>query len=139
MAKRINYPKPNRYRRNCVQKLLIEKHFPSFRCRVYPNRLICVGKINPDPEGIDSTEYKFQITYAGIPEVRILSPKLQLSSKVHVYRDETLCLYYPEDSRWTDRTNIHETIIPWTAEWLVLYERYLHSGIWEGPEAPHNP
>jgi hypothetical protein len=32
---------------------------------------------------------------------------------------------------------IHETIIPWTAEWLVFYELWKISGKWMGPAALH--
>jgi hypothetical protein len=48
-----------------------------------------------------------------------------------------LCLFDPRERSWSNRDNLHETIIPWTAEWLVYYELFLISGVWHGPEAPH--
>jgi hypothetical protein len=33
--------------------------------------------------------------------------------------------------------NIHETIIPWTAEWIVFYEIWRITGQWHGLAAPH--
>lgn len=54
-----------------------------------------------------------------------------------MYKDGSLCLYYPGDLAWDGRQNLHETIVPWTAEWLVLHELYLITGEWKGPEAPH--
>lgn len=33
--------------------------------------------------------------------------------------------------------NLHDKIIPWTAEWLVYYELFKLDGKWLGPEAPH--
>ncbi len=54
-----------------------------------------------------------------------------------MYSNGSLCLYYPEDFEWSDEVNLHETIIPWTAEWIVLYEEFLETGLWAGPEAPH--
>ena len=32
---------------------------------------------------------------------------------------------------------VHETIVPWTAEWIVFYELWKITGEWLGPEAPH--
>ena len=32
---------------------------------------------------------------------------------------------------------IHETIIPWTAEWLVFYELWQLTGEWYGAASPH--
>ncbi len=32
---------------------------------------------------------------------------------------------------------IDDTIIPWTAEWLVFYELWKDTGTWQGAEAPH--
>ena len=54
-----------------------------------------------------------------------------------MYRDGTLCLYDFRVQPWSSWDNIHEKIIPWTAEWLVFYELYLMCGKWLGPEAPH--
>ena len=54
-----------------------------------------------------------------------------------MYANGTLCLYKPTDDPWKPSDNIHEKIIPWTAEWLVFYELYLMCGKWLGPEAPH--
>lgn len=77
------------------------------------------------------------IAYQIVPKVWVISPKIERNPDIHMYRDESLCLYYPKDFKWTDKLNLHETIVPWTAEWLVFYEQYLKSGRWEGPEAPH--
>lgn len=54
-----------------------------------------------------------------------------------MYGDGRLCLYDYREQPWRDGDNIHEKIIPWTAEWLVFYELYLIRGKWLGPEAVH--
>lgn len=138
MANRVRYPRQNRYPLFCLQKLKIEKAYPCFSCRVYSDRFECGGRINPDPEDENGTAYKIKILYRFTPKVWITSPNIEYDTKIHMYRDKSLCLYYPEDFNWTDRSNIHETIIPWTAEWLVYYEKYVMSGQWEGPQAPHS-
>lgn len=117
--------------------MLMERNCPRFLCKAYSDRLICIGKINPDPDDPESCDYKIQIEYRLTPTVKIICPKIKPKAAIHMYDNGSLCLYYPEDFRWTDKVNLHETIIPWTAEWLVFYERYLFSGKWEGPEAPH--
>ncbi len=124
------------YRRFVVQKALIEKHFPCFRCRLAHRRLICEGKIQPS-EGCNV--YLIGISYEqeGVPRVRIKGPKITPSVKIHMYRSGHLCLYEPMEDPWKRSDNIHEKIIPWTAEWLVFYELYLICGKWLGPEAPH--
>ncbi len=56
-----------------------------------------------------------------------------------MYLNGSLCLFDPRVSPWKGSYNLHETIIPWTAEWLVFYELYKIHGKWLGPEAPHDP
>jgi len=36
------------------------------------------------------------------------------------------------------RSWLAKTIVPWTAEWLFLYELWLETGMWWGLEASHN-
>lgn len=69
--------------------------------------------------------------------MRIKEPEIAPSASIHMYGDGTLCLYKPKDDPWKPSDNIHEKIIPWTAEWLVFYELYLMCGKWLGPEAEH--
>ena len=119
-----------------MQKLKIQKNYPGFKCEILPKELelVCTGKIRPD---VDAPDYHIQIRHAVFPEVRILHPKIEPNSEIHMYRDETLCLYFPEDYEWDDISSIHDTVIPWTAEWLVFYELYLLTGKWKGRKAPH--
>jgi hypothetical protein len=119
-----------------MQILHINKYFPFLKCSLKNSHLRCVGKIRPN-DGCD--EYKIRIEYPkrSIPKVYIDSPKIIPSSAIHTYDDGRLCLYYPKDNPWSGTNHLHETIIPWTAEWLVYYELFKIHGIWYGPEAPH--
>lgn len=125
------------YRRFVFQKVLIEKYFPCFKCRLSRRRLECEGIITPS-EHCDT--YRVAILYEqdGVPEVRIKKPQIIPSTKIHMYSTGALCLYKPSDDPWSARDNIHEKIIPWIAEWLVFYELYLIEGKWLGPEASHD-
>lgn len=61
----------------------------------------------------------------------------QPNKTIHMYKDHSLCLSYPPDIKWTERTNIHEYTIPWLSEWILYYELYLiNGGDWEGKESP---
>lgn len=124
------------YRTFVMQKLLIEKHFPLFRCRFANRRLICMGNITPT-EGCATYSIEIRYLCGGIPEVRIISPRIQWNKDIHMYRNGTLCLYYPPESPWKPTSNLHQTIIPWAAEWLVFYELFLLKGLWLGKAAPH--
>ena len=130
----INRDRASEYRHFVMQKQLVEKYFPCFRCSIRHNVLECVGEIVPS-EHCGSYEIGIRYRHEGIPEVKIRRP--EISNRVHMYRNDTLCLYDYRDQPWSGRNNLHETIIPWTAEWLVFYELYLECGKWLGPEAPH--
>ena len=127
------------YRRCVAQKQGIERHFDCFLCRMpRSDELICDGKMSPEE---DCDTYDIQIRYSppGVPTVRILSPKLVKSPKIHLYNNESLCLYFPDDDPWKSTDLIYKKLIPWTAEWLLYYEIFLVIGDWQGPEAPHSP
>jgi hypothetical protein len=130
----IRRDRASEYRHFVMQKHLVEKHFPCFRCSLRQNVLECVGEIVPSEH---CARYKIGVRYrrGGIPEVHIRHP--EITQKVHMYGDGRLCLYDYREQPWRDGDNIHERIIPWTAEWLVFYELYLICGKWLGPEAAH--
>ena len=119
-----------------MQKLLVEKMFPAFQCSLRRGVLECMGVIQPSDE---SEHYTIQIRTAewSAPKVRILKPRITPRPAIHMYRDGTLCLYHPPTQPWSGANDMHKTIIPWTAEWLVYYELYLSEGKWLGPEIPH--
>jgi hypothetical protein len=73
-----------------------------------------------------------------IPHVRILSPEIEPSTKIHMYPTGDLCLYKPSEQPWMESDYIHEKIVPWIAEWLVYYELFKIIGQWLGPEATHD-
>lgn len=118
------------------QILHVRKHFPVFKCSLNNGHLRCVGKMKPD---VGCDEYTIRIEYhkRSIPKVYVDEPKITPSSKIHTYSDGRLCLYYPKENPWSKAYNLHETIIPWTAEWLVYYELFKIHKKWFGPEAPH--
>ncbi len=120
------------------QDAWIRLHFPQFRFSRKHQEWI--GTLSPTDA---SPTYQVRITYP-FPKpvkVEIIMPTIRPDAP-HLYSDDSLCLYYskdPEEMVWHLGKRIADTIIPWTAEWLSLYERWLLSGVWEGESAPHTP
>lgn len=119
-----------------LQCVHMRKHFPCFKCSLMRGTLECIGEITPSDD-CDTYRIRIRLRRRGTPEVRVLNPKIQQSSKIHMFSTEDLCLFDHREKPWMDRDNLHEKIVPWTAEWLVFYELYLLTGRWFGPEAPH--
>lgn len=82
------------YRRFVIQKMLIEKHFPCFRCWLSNGCLWCEGDITPSE---DCATYRVKISYElnAVPRVRIRQPEIAPSDAIHMYSNGTLCLYQP--------------------------------------------
>jgi hypothetical protein len=118
------------------QQILIEKNFPFLKCSITNKVLTCTGWIQPeDSKG----PYKIKIEYvAGCePKSSILHPKIEPSKEIHMYKDYSLCLYYPPDMKWDEKTRVYQYTIPWISEWIIFYEIYLlNGGEWEGRESP---
>ncbi len=140
MAVKFKKSRPNYYARVIRQKKLIERNFDCFKCKIkgrgMNSSLICKGEIQPT----DFSEvYKLKLLYdgAGVPKVYIVEPEIPLDMEAHMYSDRSLCLYYPKEDPWNHTDSIADTIIPWTAEWLVYYELYQIDGKWHGPFVPH--
>ena len=81
--------------------------------------------------------YEIRIVYSELnpPKVWITIP--DIIEAPHRYPDESLCLYFPGDKSWSKERHIARTIVPWTIEWIELYEIWSKTGIWYGEEAPH--
>ncbi|MEX2345573.1 MAG: hypothetical protein WD604_08165 [Balneolaceae bacterium] len=141
MAAKYNKKRPNYFARVYRQKSLIEKNFECFECRIkgrgMDSSLECFGKIQPTDLSI---EYTINLTYDGhgAPRVYVIDPELPYDIDAHMYSDKRLCLYYPEEDPWAHYKSIADTVIPWTAEWLVYYELYQIDGKWHGPFVPHD-
>jgi hypothetical protein len=114
----------------------MKEYFPQF---VYsPNRrggLTWSGALRPTQE---SPYYSIQVVHdlGRVPRVFVKSPKLDEEAP-HRYPDGSLCLYWPNQWRWSPKEFIAETLMPWAALWLYYYEIWLFCGQWCGPSSPH--
>lgn len=130
--------KADKYRKVVTEQVLIRKKFPFLHSRIRGLELTCRGRIQPAEQ---SRSYRVEICYApwDSPEVRVIDPKLEFVKDAHMYRNDTLCLYDWREQPWQRHLHLHETIVPWTAEWLVFYEIWLMTGKWRGKSAIHGP
>lgn len=119
------------------QLYAIQTYFPDFTYS--RGKSTWKGILKPNDK---SREYLVKLVYkiGKKPSVWVLSPDIDKNAP-HRYHDQSLCLYYPSDpygQSWQSDMYLAKTIIPWTAEWLALYEIWSMTGIWYGAEAPHS-
>jgi len=127
----------NKYGLLLFQQKQIEKNFTFLKCNIQNNVLICIGILQPP----DCNSYKIKIEYTAgnEPKTTILSPHIEPNKHIHMYKDHSLCLYFPPDMRWNEKIKLHEYTIPWISEWILYYEIYLINGNkWEGQESPYH-
>jgi hypothetical protein len=126
----------DKYIRIVTEKELIQKFFPVFNARIKGLSLICRGRIRPTER---SGQYRVEINYApwGSPVIYVLEPEIEVSTRIHTYSNGSLCLYDWREQPWQHKFHLHETIIPWIAEWLVFYELFLITGKWLGSSSMH--
>lgn len=120
-----------------LQKKSIQKNYECFRCKVKNRVLTCIGIIVPEG-GCREYKVKVQQRQGCSPKVWIIEPEIMYDSKIHMFKaDSSLCLYDNRVAPWRPSDFISLSIIPWIAEWIVLFELYQIYGTWLAPEALH--
>lgn len=114
------------------QALGLRSVFPDTKPVVGRGQLSWTGRLQPCEL---SRVYIVQITYTPrcYPVIQILDPQLaatQTGFLPHTYNDKSLCLH--DAGQWAEHMLIVDTIVPWTAEWLLHYEVWLATGKWLG-------
>lgn len=131
------YPK-SRFYSPLHQIEVMKKLYPQFKARRKgPIEVEFIGTLQVKPS---FPVYLVSILYRGdlSPLVKIIEPKL-VESRPHFYENtESLCLYHPENYKWSSGKIIAKNIVSWTATWIYFYETWLRKGIWYGPEAQHS-
>ena len=116
---------------------LLKKNFSFLKFEVKIGKLICYGHFQPSNYS-PTFRYKIEWMPGFHPKVFPLSPKITYNDNIHLYKDGSLCLYYPKDFSYDCiSSHLHETIIPWTHEWFLFYELYLIKGYWLHPYVDH--
>lgn len=130
--------KADKYRKVVGEQALLRQRFPFLNSGIKGLELTCRGHIQPTEH---SRSYRFEIHYApwDSPEVRVIDPKIEFTKGAHMYHNDTLCLFDWREQPWQRHWHLHQTIVPWMAEWLVFYELFLLTGKWRGKSAAHGP
>ena len=81
-----------------LQKVKIKKSFPEMNVYLKNNELICRGYISPIT---NEQKYKLLLKYKinSVPKVWIKGNNDIDKCKKHIYKDGSLCLYYPQEWR----------------------------------------
>jgi hypothetical protein len=114
------------------QALGLRSVLPNADVVLKPHSLRWTGQVQPSDL---SRAYAIRIDYERrhYPVVRVLAPDLVATEAgflPHTYDDGTLCLH--DVGQWNEAMLIVDTIIPWTAEWLLHYEMWVATGEWFG-------
>ncbi len=119
-----------------IQKIMLENNFKFLKVSISDNLLTCNGSFKPT-DFSPTYQYQIKYFYSIPPVVHVISPLIEFNEEIHMYKDGSLCLYYPKDMSWNSRSLIYETIVPWTHEWIVFYELYKITGRWLHPSVNH--
>lgn len=121
-----------------LQVAELKEHYSNVNCTIKGNRRCVETLIKLQPTAV-SEEYVIKIRArvgSKIVGVFPVSPKIgRLSNgkKVpHMYKDGSLCLFYPKYCEWNYTDSWAETLVPWTSLWLYFYELWLQTGEWLG-------
>lgn len=115
------------------QGAFIRTLFPSFTCGK-GSKLVCRGAIRPSPL---SAVYRIRIEYDGTsapkawmedPEIKPREPGGEIP---HTYNNERPCFFTPRFD-WRPDLKIAVTVIPWLSLWLLYYEAWHATGVWQG-------
>lgn len=115
--------------------------FPNSKCSISCDTITWVGELTPS--AISST-YKIRILMhiGDAPKTFVIVPKsLTLAdgkTKLpHVFSSsrQQLCLYYKEE--WNSSMLLVNSIVPWASSWLLFYEIWQITGIWDGGGVSH--
>lgn len=128
-----------------AQEGALRSYFPKARItKIGHDEFNWTHTLTPSPL---SGTYKIRLNYknGGIPKVYVIEPKpLKLANSIsklpHVYSqvNQRLCIYYPLNNEWNNSMSLVKTIIPWTCEWLLHYEIWVVTGVWNGGGIEHS-
>lgn len=116
------------------QIAVMKRHFPGFAADWHKNIVQWVGELQP---GELSQRYRIKIIHQlhKDPSVFVREPQLVPDANgfiPHMYRDDRLCLFYPQRREWSQQRHVATTIVPWTSLWLRHYEFWQATGEWLG-------
>lgn len=123
-----------------VQKYFVEKHFNWLKLSIDKNRkqLIGKGKLN-----IGGKSYEILLSYSPFNTYRydrilIQDDTIKYHDDIHLYHDNSLCLYHPIIDKIPHKNISLCEMIPWISEWIIHYNQWKKYKVWLGREIKHN-
>jgi len=117
-----------------LEKALVEKYFDWIKVKIIDNTIQGSGTLI-----VNGKAYQISLVYD--PRYtrfdRIYIKGILYHPKIHMYGDNSLCLYHPIIDRSPFRILPLVTIIPWISEWCIHYEEWKKYGVWLGKEIQH--
>lgn len=116
------------------QDLLLRHWWPDFATKWTCGRVSWSGRLQPLAL---CAAYRVRIEYelGQQPTVYVVAPQLAMRGTdpiPHLYSSGALCLFHPKRAEWRPHLPIATTIVPWASLWLLHYENWHVSGLWEG-------
>lgn len=122
-----------------VQKLFVEKHFTWLKLVLDKKnkQLIGTGTLQ-----IGGKSYKILLSYSPFEKFRydrifIRDDTIKYHDDIHLYYDNSLCLYHPIFDNLPGQNISLCEMIPWISEWLVHYNQWRKYKVWLGKEIKH--
>ena len=118
-----------------IQRVALKAKIPGCDLHLDKNYLWARGEIKPTPR---SCWYSYEIKYVYRENIKIfiknpeIKTELNGSKAEHLYRDGSLCLFFPKANEFDSKKLIVNYIIPWVSLWLFFYEVWLVTGKWLG-------
>lgn len=114
------------------QALALRHVFPGTTAHIKSDCLTWSGKLQPT-DAAHTYTVSLRASQGRVPTIIVTEPSLQPDEDgrlPHVYSDGSLCL--SRFGQWHPRMLYVDTVLPWTAEWLMFYELWLAVGLWLG-------
>src|SRR5438552_2083619 len=79
-----------------LEKHLLKKHYEFLDVKTVGCNLKCIGHCKPSEHSI-LYSYEIKFTPQKPPNVYVINPLIEYHKDIHMYQDNSLCLYYPKD------------------------------------------
>ena len=134
---RVEKIKENCFTYLSLEKYLVEKQFSWLTLKIIGKTLRGNGVLK-----IGGLQYNIEIYYSPylpnrFDKIFITNLNLKFNHDIHIYRDMSLCLYYPKIDKHQFEIIPLCKMIPWISEWCIYYEQWKKYGIWLGKEVKH--
>lgn len=130
------------YRRNTdsllyLEKTLVEFHYGWLTLIQTKSEIWGKGTIYVQEERFDVL-LKYSPFFSNrFDRIYIDRKDIHYNSRIHIYRDKSLCLYHPILDKPLFKFIPLFKIIPWISEWCVHYLEWEKYGVWLGKEIRH--